>query len=229
MWPFKQKKPKVPPPPNRRTFVADSTPDSPHGFGYKTTWWAIRSTDTQVVADAIGLSNAMPCNWGTGIPASYENGIFVSPPINGWVIATGFKLPPGGNDIASECQKSLLKLSVKFGESQLFSTHRVVDYHVWARAINGELIRGFGFLGESGETLWNAGDNSTETQLDLKFPDADDLASDSDDHADFDWPDEEHVMQIAGKWSVSPVELDGNETIGIGLIGFDAKLITNAV
>ena len=54
MWPFKQKKPNVPPPPNRTTFIADSTPDSPHGFGYKTTWWAIRSTDTQAVADAIG-------------------------------------------------------------------------------------------------------------------------------------------------------------------------------
>lgn len=229
MWPFKRKTSTNPKP--QPQFVTDPTPDSPIGFGYKTTWWSFLSRDTQAVADAIGLVNPQPCNWHSGIPASYENGIFISPPVGNWTLVTGFKLPPSGEQMETECLASLLKLSSQFNEVQFFSTHRVVEYHVWARAVEGKLNRGFGYIGESGEFFWNVGDNGTEAKLGWQFPTQDELDSDSGELEtdDWDWPGEEHVMEIAAEWSVSPVELESEKSPGVGLIGFDAKLLNNAV
>ena len=52
----------------------------------------------------------------------------------------------------------LERLSEEFGEAQYFCTHRDAKLHCWARARQGRLIRGYGWLGQKGLTLWDEGE-----------------------------------------------------------------------
>ena len=234
MWPFRRKQkpnyaqltePKIVPP--------DPTPDTPTPFGYKTTWWVIKSEDSEDVADSIALVDRLPCNWESGIANAYANGIFVSPPVDGWVFVAGRILAPDGNDPSSECLAALLQLSNRYGDVQVFSTHRVVGYNVWARAKSGQLVPGFGYLGETGETLWNEGDDTTEIDMGWSFfdsetIDAEQFDPESDDYDEFDSPTEDRVMEMASEWSISPTSLDSIKSLGVGWIGHSSRVLQNA-
>ncbi len=227
MTPSNRKPATKPLPEGITTVELDTRPDLPQSFGYKTAWWAIKSKKAALVASAVGLVNPLPCNWDSGISASRAGGVFVSPPVKGWVLVTGTNLLPKGKDVESSCLQPLLELSIQFGDAQVFATHRVVDYHVWARAKNGELTRGFAWVGESGSLLWDEGDDTTESGLGLYLPNTADL--DADDLEDIDWPTEDHVLEIAAEWSISPGDLDEHRKIGVGLFGSDATLISKSV
>src|SRR5262249_14833633 len=141
--------------PPRAADLPPQQPDSPRAFGFKNTWWAVPSSDTNVVVDAIGLQNLQTANWQTGIKYAYERSVFVTPPIDDWTPITGFSRPPMGQNARDEVIQPLLGLSEKFGTALVFATHRIVEYHVWAKAVAGSLVRGYGYVGESGQTFWD--------------------------------------------------------------------------
>ena len=202
----------------------DVTPDNPTSFGYKMSWLAIKASDAEEVLKSLNLQNVQPANWHTGFVAAYNGHVFVSPPVNGWVFVVSPKLPePDWSNGAGAWNSLLVGLSGKFGEAQYFGTHRVVGYHAWARFINGKEARAFAFLGERLETLADRGEK-TAGELELGY---DYLAADSDiksesywQRDDACWPDEEHVMEVAGKWSVNPTTLEElGLPRGVGWIG----------
>lgn len=211
----------------------DSTPDLPVAFGFKMSWLAIRTKDFDGVCEAIGISDQQSANWADGIKSAYKRFTFVSPPTAGWVFVVSRWIPEISkpNSTAPDRLTPLLQnLSETFGEAQYFGTHRVVDYHAWALAIDGAEIRAFAYLGETGEILADRG-NETEAEQDLGFdfaaslsPDdsaaensaASDLITDDGDR----FPDESDVMLVAEKWSLNPQTLPLPEShCGVGAIG----------
>jgi len=160
------------------------------------------------VVAALGLKNAARSTWADGIQSAYSDKVFVTQPLGEWILAAGCCLFYTGDAPADSVLPVLRKLSEQFGEAQYFLTHRVVEAHVWARACSGRLMRGFGYVGESGEVTWNQG---TPTEVELELGEA---------ILQFPRPNEDHVMRVAAAWSVNPCELESQFTEpGLGQVG----------
>lgn len=192
------------------------------GFGYKTAWYAVRGASPVDVADALRLRSVHVADWPSGVAASYDSSVFVTPPISTWVLATGVVLgTPFGAD--PDPWGTLLALSKRFGQAQVYVTHRVVDLHVWARADSGRLLRAYGYLGEEGRTLYDVGQPTPEEQqLGFRFFDERSPEAQRDDYwerNDLTYPDEESVMAIARKWSIAPIDISAPAISTEGLIG----------
>ncbi len=167
-------------------------PDTPIPFGYKTGWLCIRCDDPDRAMDVLHGTNRRVCNWSVGLAKAGENGtVFVSPVLDGYVLVVGI-LEPQPEQL--ECW------AAEFPELQYFGTHRVVECHSWARYQNGNLLRGYTFLGEAGEVTWEEG-KPTPEELALgaeRFPKAgEEIEWDS---AEF--PDEETVLSLAAAWGM---------------------------
>ena len=200
------------------------TPDLPRDFGYKCQWLALKAKETQPVVTALQLRRVTPANWAMGIEGAYSNKIFVSPVLGQWVLAIGTTLPNAG-DVChpDKMTPMLIELSKIFEEVQYFVTHRVVEYHAWVKAKQGEIIRAYAFLGETTTTLWNKGDRTPE-EIELGFSFVDETSPEAKDESfwereDLRFPNEEDVMAIAGKWSVDPLFESNQYDPGVGVLG----------
>jgi hypothetical protein len=188
-------------------------------FGYKTAWFAFRSAAPEAVIRALGLSSPVAAKAQVAIDAAYGNDskglsgkAFVTPPLSGWTLA----MSTGFFDIADAAPalfpELLVKLSAELGtEVQFFATHRVVEAHLWARAIGGSLVRAYSYVGESGEKRVEIGEPTPEeVALDLRFFDPNSPDAEEDgywEREDLRYPDEEDVMRVAERWSVNPSAL----------------------
>ena len=188
--------------------------DKPRSFGPKCAWIAVRSSSPDAVAAALPLEGGTAAPWRTGVHLAYHGYVFVSPPIDGWVLAAGSRLPgPDEGRLGDRATPFIERLAAAFGDVQYFCTHRVVELHAWARATEGRMIRKFAYVGEAGAVLWNDGaPTEAEQALGLDFP---------PDFLDTELrPNEESVMQVAGLWSVDPSTLeDLDEAPSRGLVG----------
>lgn len=187
----------------------DATPDGPAPFGYKCIWFAIKSTNIDEVVKEIGLKSPVRCNWKSGIAAAYNGGVFVGPAVGDWTLVIGQDLPT--LDDAGDRQKQtdvlLIKLSKRFGEAQHFGTHRVSDFHAWAKALSGKIVREFAYVAAD-EKLCNLGGMTAEER-----------SAGIMDSPDF-FVDENHVMKVAEKWSLDPCKLTPSSAEkGVGWLG----------
>ena len=215
-------------PSNPSTMELDATPDKPIGFGYKTAWLAIRTDDPHSVAEALGLRDVRPANWRTGLNASYERyetHVFVTPPVEGWVFVVGVAFPDTGDSSrADRCTPVLEALGKKYDHVYFFGTHRVVEFHVWARVDNGVISRAYAYLGKQGITIWDKG-NRTKEEVDLKFNFFADKPPEGQgkeywERVDLTFPDEEDVIKIAEAWTMNPLKIDEMDlTPSAGLVG----------
>lgn len=190
-------------------------PDRPHPFGYRMAWLAIRSRDTARVIDAIGISQVEPANWSTGLGIVYsdklaENHIYISPPVNGWTFVVGLPLPhPLGSGFVDKSLPFLHDLGAQFTEVQYYFAYPPIDYFAWARVINGRLVRAFA-IGDDG-ILWSKGKPTPEEKaINLRLVD---LRSgrgrkSNPNDAILLHPTEDHVLRLAGKWSIDPTRID---------------------
>jgi hypothetical protein len=184
--------------------------DFPKPFGYKTAWLAIKTHDSKGVAAVLGMREPKPANWQMGIEEAYDKSIFISPALGAWTLAVGAPLCRLGHSV-DKIKPLLELLSSQFGEAQFFCTHRVVEMHVWARAAHGRIVRGYGWIGERGETVWNEGDQ-TEEERKLGFRFFDERSE--------SFPNEGCVMRLAASWSIDPTTLDEQfKERGLGLMG----------
>ncbi|GAA3208268.1 hypothetical protein [Dactylosporangium siamense] len=168
---------------------APTTPAA--AFGYKCCWLAVRDGRLDEVAAAVGLLGAQPVDWYDGVQAAYDEQVFVSPPTAGWVFVVGAVLSFDGLAVAD--------LSARLGtEVQFFGTHRGSEYHEWALATGGRLVRHLrcdGTLEQQGQP--------TAVETDLGVP-----AMTEDD-----WDiDEDTVMRVAAAWSIDPTTLQQVES-----------------
>lgn len=200
----------------------ESNQDRPVGFGYKIMWIAVRTDNKELVAQTIGFKKYKPSDWETGIGKAYEDAVFITPPIDGWTLAVGMKLPAGDTEESIGKVTGLLKrLSLQFGEAQFFCTHRVVEYHCWIKSTNGQIDRIYCYLGERGENIMVKGE-PTEIEKNYKLVNTFSDEVKMEDYfgrEDLVIPDEQLVMTIAGNWSIDPTSLDLRTDIkGAGIV-----------
>jgi hypothetical protein len=122
-------------------------------FSLPSRWLAIKSGNPYVVQAALGLHRPTPCSWEEGLSVTNEKKLFVSPPINGWVLVMGAHLPDPSEDV-DQCFQFLIGLSRKLGHVQYFSTNRVVNHHAWVQVHQGVVHRAYAWIGR---TVWNQG------------------------------------------------------------------------
>lgn len=172
-------------------------PDAPVPFGYKCNWLCIKSDSPMDVIEKLGLKNAEPSNWDKGIEMAYNGYRFVSPVLDGYVLVVNI-----GMDMLTIAPELLDNMAGKFTELQFFVTQRVSDYHAWAKYVNGELIRGYGWCGCDGTVFLNKGELTPEEKS-LGFTN---LLPDTaaEDWSAYRTPDEEYVMELAAVWGIDP-------------------------
>lgn len=181
----------------------DTTPDTPLGFGANTAWLAVRTQNGNALVQQLALRTVLPANWRAGLKDTGERGVFVSPPIDGWVFAVGRDLiAPEGNEEAFVTEL-LQRLSRTFGHAQWFCSDAQDDRHGWALAFDGKLQRGYAFAGERGHVWW-AGEPTAAEQQAQCF--VDDPRDQSDDDVKW-WPDLAIVRSLAAAWGLDPLSL----------------------
>ena len=206
-------------------------PDTPGAFGNDSTWWALPTNDSARVVESLGLVDVRRANWQTGTSRAYRDMVFVSPPILGWTIVLGSSLWPGdhaasGDQIRARLHEPLARLSSIFDQALIFSTYDCIDFHLWAKAEQGQLIRAFCMYAEhDDEIIWNEGDLTPEERAlsDCLFyiehgPEAyfEKLSED----LDLMVPCASEVLDIARRWSICPKDFEDLEiSPALGLLG----------
>ena len=181
-------------------------PDLPIPFGKGMAWLAVESTGTRAVAAALGMKRARETTWEEGVRAAHQGSVFVTPPLGDWTLVAGTGLFPTGR-IDGFIKPLLEKLSKQFGDAQYFCSQETVGLAAWARAQKGALLRGLGWLGQTGTTLWNEGTpTKDERRIGLLFPVVPDSTKAGKEEAAP--PDENCVMGLASYWSIDPSTLD---------------------
>ena len=212
-----------------------SQPDRPVSFGFKTAWLALQTEETRAVASFLGLRNAVPANWSSSIQAVYRadrqtdgGATFIAPPVDGWtLVVTTLDMAADQQGSIQKLTELLETLSRAFGDAQYFGSYRVVDYVAWFRAENGQLVRGFSWVGSEGEVLANTGP-VTKAERDLGYGVVDELAPEqvtdlifAEEGDTLRFPGEEDPSLIAAGWSIDPQTLEGRDDVApaTGLFG----------
>ncbi len=169
-------------------------------------WLAIKCTNPLQVQTAFGLHKAMPCSWAEALAGAYQQKLFISPPVGGWILVFGPAIPDPSEDV-DKCYLLILELSRKFGMVQYFSANPALHHHAWAQASNGEILRGYAW---AGETLWNQGPLS-QAEIDLRLK-CFDYAEEPKFYR-FAEPNPlalnaEKVRYLAARWSIDPAGID---------------------
>ena len=169
-----------------------------------TCWLAIRSRNMFAVQSALELDNAKPCSWTEGL--SSDRRLFVSPPIQGWILVMGAGLPDPSDDV-DECFRFLTELSRRLGHVQLYKADATLMHHAWARVEAGRVVRAYGW---AGNTIWNQGMKTrAEAALGLKcFGYGEGPQREGWQSSDLLASNVEKVPLLAARWSLNPAELD---------------------
>jgi hypothetical protein len=186
------------------------------GFGGKQAWLAISAgepggsdaagsdaagSEPGAVLAALGLRDLGPVSWRAGLDLAHltDDRVVITPPLPGardtsWVLVAGRWLMRPGLDVVG--------LSAKLGaEVQFFATHRVTELHRWQRAARGELVRAFGYVGQTGEvTSWFGDPDPAERDAGLP--------GELDEEATV-LVAERDVFKVAAAWSIDPTTLTG--------------------
>ncbi|MFC5652342.1 hypothetical protein ACFPYJ_25160 [Paenibacillus solisilvae] len=191
----------------------DDTPDLPIGPGYKTQWYAVKTSETKELLQEMRLTDIQTANWRSGLSAAGGEGYyFVSPAVKGWTLIVNPIMPDMSFEDRNNPITVITQLSKRFEEAYYFGTHRVVEYHVWAKAVDGELIRAYGYVGDHGLVLIDQGgltDEERAHHLQFTGPDAEEPVL----------PSEEDVLLIAKLWTFDPGKEEEDYPLGTGFIG----------
>lgn len=195
--------------------------DLPCAFGYKMSWVAVKTRDTARLIETLELEDARTVNWSYGIGTVYSDRIglkhvFVTPPVDGWSLIVGLSLPhPMGSAFEDHCSPFLIKLSREFGLVQYFVSLPELDYYGWVVLRDGQIKRGFA-CGPDG-AVWNRGHVSADERsvgmaiFDIR------IVGDPGDDGDAPMPREEHVLELARRWSLDPTRLDTRDDLEAGV------------
>lgn len=124
-------------------------------------WIAIRSSNTALIRSALSTRPLPICPWSEALARGRERSWFVSPPVNGWTLVIGGLIPDPGHDI-DRVYHFLGGLSRQVGEVHFYSLDRVLNFHSWARLVDGNVVRAYAW---AGETVWNEGRTTLEERL----------------------------------------------------------------
>jgi hypothetical protein len=182
--------------------------DAMVGFGGKQAWLAVRDGEPLAVLEALGLRDLGEVPWRDGIDLAYltDDRVALTPALPGagdsrWLLAVGRWLLRPGTSIDVTDLSARLQTEVQF-----FATHRVTELHRWQRAVDGDLVRAFGYVGQIGEvTSWHGDPDEAERAAGLPAV--------LDDEATV-LVSEQDVLRVAHAWSIDPTGLDARPAPG---------------
>lgn len=193
--------------------------DSPCDFGRKASWLAFQTTNSHAVITALALTDIRASDWKHGIRSAcglgYKPGIvFVTPPIKGWTLVVGGVAYLHTTGDGDHCTPILLKLGNTFSDIQYFGSDRQVDFSAWARVVNGDMVRAYSYMADTGLMI-NAGLATPEERA-LGFGK---FGDDQTEPLRFRRrgrscvvsPSEDDVLNLAGQWSINPTLLSSLE------------------
>jgi hypothetical protein len=132
----------------------------PPAYPLPARWLAIRSANSVSVRDTLPApSPVVP--WSEALARSRERAWFVSPPVDGWTLVVGSRLPDVAQDV-DRVYRFLAQLSRELGEVHFYSADRVLSFHAWAQWDHGRVVRAYAW---AGETVWNEGRPTAEERL----------------------------------------------------------------
>jgi hypothetical protein len=180
-------------------------------------WLAVRSQNPQAIQAALVVQHPRACSWSDALATPFEPRLFISPPVNGWIVIMGCDLPDPADDV-DECYKFLADLSRKLGEVQLFSRNRAVSHHGWARLSDGKVMRAYAW---AGETLWNQG-ALTDAERELKmrcltYTESSDVLGLAE--RELLALNTDRVVRLAASWSIDPTAVQGADLESKGIAG----------
>jgi hypothetical protein len=198
--------------------VFPTTPISASVFEAPSRWLAVRSRDPRTIQNALGVQHPRACSWSDALATPFEPRLFISPPVNGWIVVMGCDLPDPADDI-DVCFKFLADFSHKLGEVQFFARNRAVSHHGWVRLNGGKVQRAYVW---AGETLWDQG-SFTDTERDLKMRCLTYAESSSEvlGFGEREWLalNTERVVRLAATWSLDPTAIEGVDLESKGIAG----------
>lgn len=171
--------------------------------GVNCEWLVLKSKNTEEVAHFLELDNIKPMHGTIGIQQLYSkrNCIYITPPIEGWVVIMGAGLLATGEGI----QVLLPKLSVRFQEAYFFKNYDTGDTYCWMKAIKGTIERSFTYCLELGE--WSSIGRLTAIEQTLNINAFIDSLN-SNEEVDDIYIDINTVIAIADNWSISTTKID---------------------
>ena len=147
--------------------------------------------------------------------------MFVSPPVNGWTFVVGLPLPhPVGPNFVDTFTPLLEGLAARFIEVQYYLAYPVLDFFAWSRMIDGKLVRAFA-IGDEGVVMNLGKTTKDERSLGLKLFELRGVKARRGDAggAILLHPTEEHVMRLAGRWGIDPINIErapkGDPAVGV--------------
>lgn len=203
-----------------------TTPGGVMGIGYKTSWLAVQDATPEDVCDALGLRQQQYMDWTSGTHAAYRSGVFVIRPVPAWTIAHGrIHLPPEIDLTDPRFPAWLESMSTRLGDLQFFKSDRIGEDHAWARAEGGVLTRAYYYSGTLGDVPLHYGEpTAVERQLGVGQRWLEDGWEDWEDAEWEAWhgamPSERHVMDIARRWSLCPLDIVDEKVTSRGIHGF---------
>lgn len=180
------------------------------------TWLAVKSRNSEDVARSMDLVDLQTCTSSRGLNEADPDQIFVSPPVNGWIVVFGERLPDPQVDI-DECFKFLSDMSERLGHVQYFHGNQGLGHHAWVKLIERQVVRAYVWIGE---TAWNQGSPTiAEKKSGMR---AFDYFHDDDAYSN--WEAVRHNVEqlplLASIWSIDPVVLfDMSVRVKPGWIG----------
>lgn len=188
------------------SFSCSTTEDLiPSSLNSPEQWLAIRSGNVAAVQETLGLSNPQRCTWKDGFAISGVERLFISPPVNGWILVVGPALPAPEEDV-DFCFHFISHISKRLGHVQFFSLNNALNHHCWVRAHTGRIERAYAWCGE---TQWNQGSITPEESVigmecrqygesveDLNFQQVNSLNKNT-----------ANISQLAAQWSLNPAAL----------------------
>ncbi len=210
-----------------RKVLFEARPDVPCPFGPDMAWIAVRCGEPLEVAQLLGLVELKPSNWNCGIGTVYDltlghGRVFVSPPHDGWVFAIGASLPlPQGDGFIDKYSGLHQGLADRFRDVQTFAAFPDLDLYAWARASGGKIDRSFA-ISDTGVIISRGKPTREEKALGLKLYELRGVRGRRGDAGGelLMHPTIEHVMRLAGSWSLNPTLLTGGASASHGYIGF---------
>lgn len=166
-------------------------------------WIAVQTTNLSAVLTALHLRNPRRCSLEEGLAEAREHKLFITPPVQKWILIFGADLPDPADDV-DECYHLLRHLSQQLGHVQFFSCHPAVNHHAWAMAEEGRVIRAYAW---AGKTLWNQGPlTPAETAVGMRclgYGEEAEGFSSSTGRSNTD-----RLPLLVARWSVDPLSLD---------------------
>jgi hypothetical protein len=182
------------------------------GFGDKCQWLAVKTAKPETVARFLKLRRLKRSNWKDGVDAAYEDEekIFVTPAIDGWVLALdprfagregeAFDKP----DLAGQWSKAL------GAPVQVYVSDRRSGSYGWIKADKGKLIRFF--MEAEGKVVANVGPE-TPDEKELRAAVRAHPSPELEEVADL-------LFRLAARWSLDPNTLDQRTDLpASGLLG----------